>query len=164
MAAAKDQRLVIERWVPSYLAKRLSGLDGWFEEYAAENLPNEELAPGEDGLPADTAPELDEVKKVEQVRVVAANDIGEGHLSVKCEARLVVTASLNDPGRRSSRSAQRGRCASWSSRRLRRFWNTATVGRATTSRIESSPSQPLHLRGGPSRFLRAPGPCGPSRR
>ncbi len=98
MAAAKDQRLVIERWVPSYLAKRLSALDGWFEEYAAENLPNEELAPGEDGLPADSAPELDEVKKVEQVRVVAANDIGEGHLSVKCEVRLIVTASLNNPG------------------------------------------------------------------
>jgi hypothetical protein len=95
--AVKGQSLVIEPWVPSYLAKRLSGLQGWFKEYAEENLPDEELAPGEDGLPAGCAPELDAVKKVEQVRVVAATDIGNGHLSVKCEVRLVVTASLNDP-------------------------------------------------------------------
>jgi hypothetical protein len=95
--AVNGERLVIEPWVPSYLAKRLSGLHGWFKEYAEENLPDEELAPGEDGLPAGFAPELDEVKKVEQVRVVAATDIGKGHLSVKCEVRLVVTANLNDP-------------------------------------------------------------------
>jgi hypothetical protein len=96
MASAKAPRLVIEPWVPSYLAKQLHGLWGWFKEYAEENLPNEELAPGEDGLPGDSAPELDAVKKVEQVRVVAVTDIGKGHLSVKCQVWLVVTASLND--------------------------------------------------------------------
>ena len=65
MAAAKIKQLVIEARVPSHLAKQLRGLWGWFKEYAEENLPDEELAPGEDGLPADSAPELDEVKKVE---------------------------------------------------------------------------------------------------
>src|SRR5262245_11099309 len=94
MAAAKARRLVIEAWVPSYLAKHLSDLWGWFKEYAEDNLPDEELAPGEDGLPADSASELDEVKKVEQVRVVAATDVGRGHLSVKCQVRLVATARL----------------------------------------------------------------------
>jgi hypothetical protein len=97
MAESKTPRLVIEPWVPSYLAMGLGGLWGWFKEYAEENLPNEELAPGEDGLPADSAPELDEVKEVEQMRVVAATDIGKRRLSVKCQVRLVVTASLNDP-------------------------------------------------------------------
>jgi hypothetical protein len=96
VAGPKAKRLVIEPWVPSYLAKQLGGLVEWFKEFAEENLPNEELAPGEDGLPADSAPELDEVKKVEHVRVVAVSDIGKGHLSVKCEVRLVVTVALND--------------------------------------------------------------------
>ena len=100
--AAKTKRLIIEPWVPSYLAKRLNGLCRWFKEYAAENLPDEALAPGEDGLPVDSAPELDEVKKVEQVRVVAATDIGKGHLSVKCEVRLVVTAISVTPTKRSN--------------------------------------------------------------
>jgi hypothetical protein len=95
--AAKTKRLVIEPWVPSYLAKQLRGLRDWFKKYAEENLRDEELPPGKDGLPTDSSPELDEVKEVEQVRVVAATDIGRGHLSVKCEVRLVVTASLNDP-------------------------------------------------------------------
>lgn len=97
MAAAKNKRLVIEPWVPLHLAKQLGGLVGWFKDYAEENLPNEELAPGEDGLPADSEPELDEVKKVDHVRVVAANEVRRGRLSVKCAVRLVVTASLNDP-------------------------------------------------------------------
>jgi len=44
MVAAKMKRLVIEAWVPEYLAKQLSGLWGWFKEYAEENLPDEELA------------------------------------------------------------------------------------------------------------------------
>ena len=96
MAASKPDRLVIDPAVPSQLASQIGGLWKWFKEYAEENLPNEELAPGEDGLPADSAPELDEVKKVEQVQVFEATDIGRGHLSIKCKVRLVITASLND--------------------------------------------------------------------
>jgi hypothetical protein len=96
MAVPKPQRLVIDPTVPSHLAGRIGGLWKWFKEYAEENLPNEELAPGEDGLPADSAPELDEVKKVEQVEVFEVTDIGRGHLSVRCKVRLVITASLND--------------------------------------------------------------------
>jgi hypothetical protein len=96
MATPKPERLVIDAAVPAHLASQLGSLWRWFQEYARENLPNEELAPGEDGLPADSAPELDEVKKVEQVQVYEVTDIGRGHLSVKCKVRLVVTASLND--------------------------------------------------------------------
>jgi hypothetical protein len=96
MAAAKAEQLVIEPWVSSYLARQLGGLYRWFKDYAGENLPNEELAPGKDGLPASSAPELDEVREVEQVRVVAVTDIGRGQLSVKCQVRLVVNVSLND--------------------------------------------------------------------
>jgi len=96
MAAPKPDRLVIHPAVPAQLAAQIGGLWKWFKEYAEENLPNEELAPGKDGLPADSAPELDEVKKVEQVEVFEATDIGRGHLSVKCKVRLVITASLND--------------------------------------------------------------------
>lgn len=97
MAASKPERLVIHPTVPAQLVSQLCGLWKWFKEYAEENLPNEELAPGEDGLPADSEPELDEVKKVEQVEVLEATDIGCGHLSVNCRVRLVTTASLNDP-------------------------------------------------------------------
>src|SRR5262245_2732329 len=96
MPASKPERLVIHPTVPGQLAGQLAGLWKWFKEYAEENLPDEELAPGEDGLPADSQPELDEVKKVEQVEVFEATDIGRGHLSVKCKVRLVITASLND--------------------------------------------------------------------
>lgn len=96
MAASKPERLVIHPSVPAHLAGQLGGLWKWFKDYAEENLPNEELAPGEDGLPADSAPELDEVKKVEQVEVFEATDIGRGHLSLKCKVRLVITVSLND--------------------------------------------------------------------
>lgn len=96
MAAFNSERLIIDPAVPSHLAAQIGGLWKWFEEYAKENLPNEELAPGEDGLPVDSAPELDEVKKVEQVQVFEVQDIGRGHLSVKCKVRLVITASLND--------------------------------------------------------------------
>lgn len=96
MTAPKAVRLLIHPTVPVDLARQLGGLWKWFEEYAEENLPNEELAPGEDGLPADAEPELDEVKEVEQVEVFEATDIGRGHLSVKCKVRLVITASLND--------------------------------------------------------------------
>jgi hypothetical protein len=96
MAASKPERLVIHPAVPAHLAGQLGGLSKWFREYAEENLPNEELAPGEDGLPADSEPVLDEVKAVEQVEVFEATDIGRGHLSVKCKVRLVITASLND--------------------------------------------------------------------
>lgn len=96
MAVPKSARLVINPAVPTHHAKQISGLWKWFKEYADENLPNEELAPGEDGLPTDSAPELDEVKKVEQVEVFEVTDIGRGYLSVKCKVRLVITASLND--------------------------------------------------------------------
>ena len=96
MAVPKAERLVIDLAVPPHLASQITGLWAWFKEYAEENLPNEELAPGEDGLPADSAPELDEVKKVEQVEVFGVTDIGQGHLSVKCKVQLVITASLND--------------------------------------------------------------------
>jgi hypothetical protein len=96
MATSKPERLVIHPAVSSHLAGQIGGLWGWFKVYAEENLPNEELAPGEDGLPPDSAPELDEVKKVEQVEVFEARDIGRGHLSVKCKVRLVITVSLND--------------------------------------------------------------------
>jgi hypothetical protein len=96
MAESKSQRLVIHSAVPAKLAGQLRGLWKWFKDYAEENLPNEELAPGEDDLPADSQPELDEVKRVEQVEVFEVTDIGRGHLSVKCRVRLVVTASLND--------------------------------------------------------------------
>ena len=96
MAASKPERLVIHPTVPAQLAGRLGGLWKWFKDYAGENLPNEELAPGEDGLPADCQPEVDEVKTVEAVEVFEATDIGRGHLSVKCRVRLVITASLND--------------------------------------------------------------------
>jgi hypothetical protein len=65
--------------------------------YAEENLPGEELAPGEDGLPADSEPMLEEVKRVAQVRVATAADIGRGHLSVKCSVRLTLAVSLHDP-------------------------------------------------------------------
>ncbi len=100
MAAPKPERLLIDSTVPPQLAKQLSGLWKWFRDYAEENLPNEELAPGTDGLPADSCPELDEVKKVEQVRVYAVTDIGRGHLSAKCKVSLVVTVSLNDKNER----------------------------------------------------------------
>jgi hypothetical protein len=96
MAASKPERLVIQPTVPAQFASQLGGLWKWFKEFAEENLPNEELAPGEDGLPADSEPELDEVKEVEQVEVFEATDIGRGRLSVKCKVRLVITASLND--------------------------------------------------------------------
>src|SRR5262245_28826192 len=95
MAASKPERLVIHPSVPAQLASQLRGLWKWFKEYAEENLPNEELAPGEDGLPADSEPELDEVKRVESVEVFEATDIGRGHLSLKCKVRLVITVSLN---------------------------------------------------------------------
>lgn len=98
MTAPSTERLVIDLSVPLPLAWQLAGLWRWFKEYAEENLPNEELAPGKDGLPADAAPELDEVKKVEQIEVFEVRDIGRGHLSVRCKVRLVITASLNDPG------------------------------------------------------------------
>ena len=87
MAVPKAERLVIDLAVPPHLASQITGLWEWFKEYAEENLPNEELAPGEDGLPADSAPELDEVKKVEQVEVFGVTDIGQGHLSVKCKVQ-----------------------------------------------------------------------------
>ena len=96
MALPKAQRLVIDPAVPAHLAGQIGGLWKWFKEYAEENLLNEELAPGENGLPADSAPELDEVKKVEQVEVFEVTDLGRGHLSVRCKVRLVITASLND--------------------------------------------------------------------
>ena len=63
MALPKAQRLVINPAVPSYLAGQIGGLWKWFKEYAEENLPNEELAPGENGLPADSAPELSRRQK-----------------------------------------------------------------------------------------------------
>lgn len=97
MAASKRERFVIDPKIPSQLVDQISGLWKWFKEYAEENLPNEELAPGEDGLPLGSAPELDEVKKVEQVQVFEVRDIGRGHLNVKCRVRLVITAALNDP-------------------------------------------------------------------
>ena len=97
MAASKPEQLVIHPTVPAQIVNQLGGLWKWFKEYAEENLPNEELAPGEDGLPADSEPELDEVKKVEQVEVFEATEIGRGHPSLKCKVRLVITASLNDP-------------------------------------------------------------------
>lgn len=96
MAASKSARLIIDPSVPSQLEGRISGLWKWFKEYAEENLPNEELAPGEYGLPVDSAPELDEIKEVEQIQVFEVQDIGRGHLNVKCKVRLVITASLND--------------------------------------------------------------------
>ena len=96
MAAPKPERLVFHPTVAAHLVGPLAGLWKWFKEYAEVNLPNEELAPGEDGLPADSQPELDEVKRVEQVEVFEATDIGRGHLSVRCKVRLVITASLND--------------------------------------------------------------------
>jgi hypothetical protein len=97
MAAPKPERLVIHPEVSPHLAGQIGGLWGWFRAYAVENLPNEGLAPGEDGLPADSAPELDEVRKVEQVEVFEAREIGRGQLSVRCKVRLVITAALNDP-------------------------------------------------------------------
>jgi hypothetical protein len=93
---ANRPRLVIDASIPSPIASQIAGLWKWFKEYAEENLPNEELAPGVDGLPPECSPELDEVKKVEQVEVVEATDIGRGHLNVRCRARLVVSVSLND--------------------------------------------------------------------
>jgi hypothetical protein len=54
--AAKTKRLIIEPWVPSYLAKRLNGLCRWFKEYAAENLPDEALAPVRTGCPLTLPP------------------------------------------------------------------------------------------------------------
>jgi hypothetical protein len=96
MAVPKAERLVVDPAVPQLLAGRIGGLWEWFKAYAEDNLPNEELAPGEDGLPADSDPELDEVKEVEQVEVFEVADIGRGHLSVKCKVRLTITASLND--------------------------------------------------------------------
>ena len=94
--AAKSERVVIGPAVEPRLAAGLSCLWSWFKDYARENLPGEELAPGEDGLPADSMPELEEVKDVEQILVVSAADVGRGHLNVRCEVRLVVTASLGD--------------------------------------------------------------------
>lgn len=96
MAAPRADRLVIHPEVPPPLVGQIGGLWKWFKEYAEENLPDEELSPGEDGLPADSAPELDEIKKVEQVEVFEVTEIGRGQLSVRCKVRLVVTASLND--------------------------------------------------------------------
>ena len=97
MATPKTERLVIDAAVPPHLASQIVGLWEWFKDYAEENLPNEELAPGEDGLPPDSSPELDEVKEVEQVQVFEMTDIGRGHLSARCKVRLVITVSLNDP-------------------------------------------------------------------
>jgi hypothetical protein len=100
MPTPNSRRLVIEPAVPSHLAAQIGGLWKWFKDYAEENLPNEELAPGGDGLPADSCPELDEVKKVEEVRVYEVTDIGRGHLSARCKVRLVISVSLNDPEER----------------------------------------------------------------
>lgn len=97
MATPKPERLVLDPAVPARLAAQVAGLAGWFREYAQENLPDEELAPGEDGLPADSQPELDEVKRVDEVEVYEVTDIGRGHLSLRCRVRLVIRVRLNDP-------------------------------------------------------------------
>jgi hypothetical protein len=97
MTASNPERLIIHASVPEELPAQLIELWKWFKAYAEENLPNEELAPGEDGLPADSEPELDAVKEVQNVEVFEATDIDRGHLSVKCKVRLVITVSLNDP-------------------------------------------------------------------
>jgi hypothetical protein len=97
MATPKRERLLIDAKIAPHLARQIVGLGKWFKEYAEENLPNEELVPGEDGLPENSAPELDEVEKIEQIQVLEATDIGKGHLSLKCRVRLVITVSLNDP-------------------------------------------------------------------
>ena len=61
-------------------------------------------------------PELEEGKEIEKVLVSAA-DAGRGHLNVKCEVRLVVTASLGDREGTVVTSARRGRGVFWSIRR-----------------------------------------------
>jgi hypothetical protein len=58
------------------------------------------IAPKKDsnlaGPPPPSEPELDEIKKAEQVEVFAVTDIDRGHLSVRCKMRLVIPAGLND--------------------------------------------------------------------
>lgn len=96
MASAKWERLIINSAVPPHFATEVAGLWNWFKIYAEGNFPNEELAPGADGLPPTSQPILEKVKKVYQVDVYAISDLGRGYLRVDCEAHLSLAVNLYD--------------------------------------------------------------------
>jgi hypothetical protein len=91
-----ENMISFDESIQPFMQKRLGQLEEWFEAYASGGLLGQGLKASSLGLRNGAQPTIVLIEDIDDISVLAAEDLGDSRIQIECDVSFNVELALND--------------------------------------------------------------------